>query len=37
MKGKIYSEDLGIDLNLRKNFFKWFLTCSLFEKPIKQV
>lgn len=38
MKGKIYSKDLGIDLESRKEseVFKWFLACLLFGKPIQQ-
>lgn len=35
---KIYSSDLGIDLKSKKEteFFKWFLACLLFGKPIQQ-
>jgi len=38
MKGKIYSKELGIDLKSGKEeeFFKWFLACLLFGKPIQQ-
>ena len=38
IKGKIYSEDLGIDLKSCKEpeLFKWFLACLLFGKPIQQ-
>ena len=38
IKGKIYSEDLGIDLKSGKEseLFKWFLACLLFGKPIQQ-
>ena len=37
-KGKIYSEDLEIDLRTGKEpeIFKWFLACLLFGKPIQQ-
>ncbi|MDI6883145.1 MAG: hypothetical protein QMC93_01560 [Patescibacteria group bacterium] len=39
MKGKIYSRDLGINLESGKEeeIFKWFLVCLLFGKPIQQV
>ncbi|MDO8551218.1 MAG: DNA methylase [bacterium] len=35
---KIYSKNLGIDLNSKKEseLFKWFLACLLFGKPIQQ-
>ena len=35
---KIYSTDLGIDLNSggEEELFKWFLACLLFGKPIQQ-
>lgn len=35
---KIFSDELGIDLKSRKepDFFKWFLACLLFGKPIQQ-
>jgi hypothetical protein len=38
IKGKIYLEDLGIDLKSGKEpeLFKWFLACLLFGKPIQQ-
>lgn len=38
MRGKIYSQDLGIDLESQKEaeLFKWFLACLLFGKPIQQ-
>ncbi len=38
MKRKIYSKDLGINLKTCKEeeFFKWFLACLLFGKPIQQ-
>ena len=38
MKRKIYSKDLGINLETCKEeeFFKWFLACLLFGKPIQQ-
>jgi len=38
MKGKIYSKDLGINLESGKEeeTFKWFLACLLFGKPIQQ-
>jgi len=38
IKGKTYSEDLGIDLKSGKEseLFKWFLACLLFGKPIQQ-
>jgi len=38
MKGKIYSKDLGINLESGKEeeIFKWFLACLLFGKPIQQ-
>jgi len=38
IKGKIYSEDLGINLKSGKEseLFKWFLACLLFGKPIQQ-
>ena len=38
MKGKIYSHDLGINLESGKEeeVFKWFLACLLFGKPIQQ-
>ncbi|MDI6591939.1 MAG: DNA methylase [Patescibacteria group bacterium] len=38
VKGKIYSEDLGINLKSKKEseIFKWFLVCLLFGKPIQQ-
>lgn len=38
IKGKIFSEDLGIDLKSGKEseLFKWFLACLLFGKPIQQ-
>src|SRR5260370_19956898 len=35
---KIYVEELGIDLFLKKetDYFKWFVACLLFGKPIQQ-
>ncbi|MDP2855728.1 MAG: DNA methylase [bacterium] len=38
MKRKIYSRDLGIDVESgkEKEIFKWFLACLLFGKPIQQ-
>ncbi|GEM_PF-398124 len=38
MPGKIYSKDLGINLESgeEKEVFKWFLACVLFGKPIQQ-
>ena len=38
MKKKIYSQDLGINLQSReeKEIFKWFLACLLFGKPTQQ-
>ncbi len=38
MKKQIYSGDLGIDVKSGKEeeFFKWFLACLLFGKPIQQ-
>lgn len=38
IKKKIYSKDLGINLELGKEeeVFKWFLACLLFGKPIQQ-
>jgi endonuclease III len=35
---KVYSNDLGIDLNFgdETECFKWFLACLLFGKPIQQ-
>jgi len=38
MEKKIYSKDLGIDLKSKKEseYFKWFLACLLFGKPIQQ-
>lgn len=38
VKGKIYSRELGIDLNSRmeSELFKWLLACLLFGKPIQQ-
>ena len=38
IKKKIYSKDLGIDLESGKEeeIFKWFLACLLFGKPIQQ-
>lgn len=38
MDKKIYSKDLGIDLDSKKEkeLFKWFLACLLFGKPIQQ-
>jgi len=38
MTGKIYSKDLGINLESgqEKEIFKWFLACLLFGKPIQQ-
>jgi len=37
-KGKIYSQELGIDLSSGKGseLFKWLLACLLFGKPIQQ-
>lgn len=37
-KHKIYSHELGIDLKSKKEseYFKWFLACLLFGKPIQQ-
>lgn len=37
-KKKIFSTDLGIDLQSgrEEDFFKWFLVCLLFGKPIQQ-
>ncbi|MCR4324422.1 MAG: DNA methylase [Candidatus Curtissbacteria bacterium] len=38
MKKNIYSKDLGIDIESKKEteLFKWFLACLLFGKPIQQ-
>lgn len=38
MKGKISANELGINLESRKEeeYFKWFLACLLFGKPIQQ-
>lgn len=38
MRGKIYSQELGINLKSGKEaeLFKWFLACLLFGKPIQQ-
>jgi endonuclease III len=38
MKRSIYSKDLGIDLESKKELelFRWFLACLLFGKPIQQ-
>src|SRR5437660_3701995 len=35
---KIYAEELGIDLSSKQEteYFKWFLACLLFGKPIQQ-
>ena len=35
---KIYAKDLGIDLSSKQEtaYFKWFLACLLFGKPIQQ-
>ncbi len=35
---KIYAQELGIDLSSRQEteYFKWFLACLLFGKPIQQ-
>ncbi|HLH60700.1 MAG TPA: hypothetical protein VKV20_03375 [Ktedonobacteraceae bacterium] len=35
---KIYAHELGIDLSSRREteYFKWFLACLLFGKPIQQ-
>ena len=35
---KIFAKELGIDLSSRKEeeYFKWFLACLLFGKPIQQ-
>src|SRR5437764_9484285 len=35
---KIYAKDLGIDLSSKREseYFKWFLACLLFGKPIQQ-
>ena len=35
---KIYAKDLGIDLSSKQetDYFKWFLACLLFGKPIQQ-
>ena len=35
---KIFAKDLGIDLSSKKEeeYFKWFLACLLFGKPIQQ-
>src|SRR5258708_32889443 len=35
---KIYAQELGIDLFSKKetDYFKWFLACLLFGKPIQQ-
>jgi len=35
---KIYAKELGIDLSSRQEaeYFKWFLACLLFGKPIQQ-
>lgn len=37
-KQNIYSYDLGINLSSKKeeDYFKWFLACLLFGKPIQQ-
>lgn len=34
----IYAQDLGIDLSTKReaDYFKWFLACLLFGKPIQQ-
>ena len=38
MERKIYAQELGIDLASKqeKEYFKWFLACLLFGKPIQQ-
>ncbi|MCK4539523.1 DNA methylase [Candidatus Parcubacteria bacterium] len=38
MTGKIYSQDLNIDLGKgrEKELFRWFLACILFGKPIQE-
>ena len=38
MEKKIYSKNLGIELKSKKEseYFKWFLACLLFSKPIQQ-
>lgn len=38
MRGKISASELGINLESRKEeeYFKWFLACLLFGKPIQQ-
>lgn len=38
MKQNIYAKDLGIDLASKQEteYFKWFLACLLFGKPIQQ-
>src|SRR6266702_6852206 len=35
---KIYAQELGIDLSSKQeiDYFKWFLACLLFGKPIQQ-
>src|SRR5438046_8807318 len=35
---KIYAKELGIDLSSKQEaeYFKWFLACLLFGKPIRQ-
>jgi len=35
---KIYAKELGIDLSSKQEaeYFKWFLECLLFGKPIQQ-
>jgi endonuclease III len=38
LERKIYAQELGIDLASKqeKEYFKWFLACLLFGKPIQQ-
>ena len=38
MERKLYAQQLGIDLASKreKEYFKWFLACLLFGKPIQQ-
>jgi endonuclease III len=38
MERKIFAQELGIDLASKqeKEYFKWFLACLLFGKPIQQ-
>lgn len=38
MERKIYAQELGIDLASKQEneYFKWFLACLLFGKPIQQ-